>query len=60
MTSRLHDKHEPVYTLAEGAPVHDPTASVQLRTHNGGGGLGLLQDTQLIECVQASVYEPHV
>ncbi|KAK1984956.1 catalase [Colletotrichum cereale] len=40
----------PVYTLAEGQPVRDPTSSVILRRpHVRGGGLGLLEDTQLIE-----------
>ncbi|EFQ25368.1 catalase [Colletotrichum graminicola] len=40
----------PVYTLAEGRPVQDPASSVILRGPNvRGGGLGLLQDTQLIE-----------
>ncbi|KAK2048164.1 catalase [Colletotrichum somersetense] len=40
----------PVYTLAEGRPVQDPAASVILRWPQvRGGGLGLLQDTQLIE-----------
>ena len=40
----------PVYTLAEGKPVHDPTSSVVLRGPKvRGGGLALLEDTQLIE-----------
>ncbi|OLN81709.1 Catalase 2 [Colletotrichum chlorophyti] len=40
----------PVYTLAEGNPVQDPTSSVVLRGSKvRGGGLALLQDTQLIE-----------
>ncbi|KAH0287277.1 catalase-domain-containing protein [Aureobasidium namibiae CBS 147.97] len=39
----------PVYTLQEGAPVSDPSASLQVRTTYGGGGLGILADTQLIE-----------
>jgi catalase len=41
-----------VYTLAEGRPVHDPTAALALLGDAGkvkGGGLGLLADTQLIE-----------
>ncbi|KAK3317963.1 catalase [Apodospora peruviana] len=40
----------PVYTLAEGRPVQDPTSSVVLRgPHVRGAGLALLEDTQLIE-----------
>ncbi|RFU30492.1 hypothetical protein B7463_g5863, partial [Scytalidium lignicola] len=39
----------PVATLAEGCPVVDPSTVLQVRTSYGGGGLGLLQDTQLIE-----------
>ncbi|KAK5205223.1 catalase A [Exophiala xenobiotica] len=40
----------PVYTLAEGRPVNDPTSSVVLRGPKvRGGGLALLEDTQLIE-----------
>jgi len=40
----------PVYTLAEGKPVQDPTSSVVLRGPKVvGGGLALLEDTQLIE-----------
>jgi len=40
----------PVYTLAEGRPIRDPTASVVLRGPKvQGGGLSLLADTQLIE-----------
>ncbi|PCD23786.1 hypothetical protein AU210_015302 [Fusarium oxysporum f. sp. radicis-cucumerinum] len=40
----------PVYTLAEGKPVEDPTSSVVLRGPKvRGGGLALLADTQLIE-----------
>jgi len=42
----------PVYTLAEGCPVRDPTSSMVLLGDAGkvkGGALGLLADTQLIE-----------
>ncbi|KAF4341237.1 catalase [Fusarium beomiforme] len=40
----------PVYTLAEGKPIEDPTSSVVLRGPKvRGGGLALLADTQLIE-----------
>jgi len=40
----------PVYTLAEGRPVQDPTSSVVLQGPKvRGGGLALLEDTQLIE-----------
>ncbi|KAF2204561.1 catalase [Delitschia confertaspora ATCC 74209] len=40
----------PVYTLAEGRPVQDPTTQVVLRGPKvRGGGLALLEDTQLIE-----------
>ncbi|KAK5125211.1 hypothetical protein LTR85_000887 [Meristemomyces frigidus] len=41
----------PYYTLAEGRPVADPTASTILRGTHGSlrGGLSLLEDTQLIE-----------
>ncbi|KAF5533354.1 catalase isozyme P [Fusarium napiforme] len=40
----------PVYTLAEGKPVEDPTSSIVLRGPKvRGGGLALLADTQLIE-----------
>ncbi|KAF5012199.1 hypothetical protein FDECE_1715 [Fusarium decemcellulare] len=38
----------PVYTLAEGCPQPNNATSVQLR-NGSGGGLVLLQDTQLIE-----------
>ncbi|RHZ56288.1 catalase easC [Aspergillus thermomutatus] len=38
----------PHYTLAEGCPYPDASTSVQLRDGRGGG-LSLLQDTQLIE-----------
>ncbi|KAL1904093.1 catalase A [Sporothrix stenoceras] len=38
----------PTYTLAEGCPYPQNTTSVQLR-NGSGGGLVLLQDTQLIE-----------
>ncbi|KAF9783071.1 hypothetical protein IL306_010011 [Fusarium sp. DS 682] len=38
----------PVYTLAEGCPQPSNVTSTQLR-NGGGGGLVLLQDTQLIE-----------
>jgi len=33
----------------KGQPCGDPTASLQIRSGFGGGGLALLQDTQLIE-----------
>ncbi|KAM0149407.1 hypothetical protein ACHAPG_009422 [Botrytis cinerea] len=48
MASKLGSPERPVYTLAEGVPVADPTTSLQLNTF-GLGGLVLLQDTQLIE-----------
>ncbi|RAL68175.1 hypothetical protein DID88_008883 [Monilinia fructigena] len=48
MASKLGSPERPVYTLAEGVPVADPTTSVRLNTF-GLGGLMLLQDTQLIE-----------
>lgn len=38
-----------MYTLAEGQPIADPTTTLQIRSRFGGGGLGLLEDTQLIE-----------
>ncbi|KAF2420735.1 catalase-domain-containing protein [Tothia fuscella] len=45
-----HSTEPPVYTLAEGKPVQDPTSSVILRGPKvRGGGLTLLEDTQLIE-----------
>ena len=37
-----------IYTLAEGAPLPHNNTTSQLR-NNYGGGLSLLQDTQLIE-----------
>ncbi|KEY73442.1 hypothetical protein S7711_06858 [Stachybotrys chartarum IBT 7711] len=40
----------PIYTLAEGKPVQDPTSSVVLRGPKvRGGALALLEDTPLIE-----------
>jgi len=46
----MQSTEPPVYTLAEGRPVHDPTSSVVLRgLEVRGGGLALLEDTQLIE-----------
>ncbi|KAL4962984.1 catalase [Aspergillus stella-maris] len=39
---------ERYYTLAEGCPVSNSRTTVLMRGHQGGG-LGLLQDTQLIE-----------
>lgn len=36
-------------TIIAGAPISDPSASLQVRTTYGGGGLGILADTQLIE-----------
>jgi len=46
----MQSTEPPVYTLAEGRPVHDPTSSVVLRGPKvRGGGLALLEDTQLIE-----------
>jgi catalase len=48
--STITDPPPQVYTLAEGRPVHDPTTSTILSgTTQRGGGLALLQDTQLIE-----------
>jgi len=38
----------PYYTLAEGCPYASNATSVQLR-NGSGGGLVLLQDTQLLE-----------
>ncbi|KAI0473940.1 catalase [Xylariaceae sp. FL0804] len=45
------DQSRPYYTLAEGRPVADPTSATILRGTHGRlrGGLGLLEDTQLIE-----------
>ncbi|OAL46505.1 catalase-domain-containing protein [Pyrenochaeta sp. DS3sAY3a] len=41
---------KPVYTLAEGRPVLDPTSQIVFRgSPLRGGGLALLSDTQLIE-----------
>ncbi|KAJ5432803.1 Catalasemono-functionalheme-containing [Penicillium daleae] len=37
------------YTLAEGCPFASSSTAVLMRGQQGGGGLGLLQDTQLIE-----------
>ncbi|TGO58905.1 hypothetical protein BCON_0050g00370 [Botryotinia convoluta] len=48
MASKLGSPERPVYTLAEGVSIADPTASLRLNTF-GLGGLMLLQDTQLIE-----------
>ena len=46
----MQSTEPPVYTLAEGRPVQDPTSSVVLRGPKvRGGGLALLEDTQLIE-----------
>jgi len=39
----------PMYTLAEGRPSEDPATTLQIRSRIGGGGLALLQDTQLLE-----------
>jgi len=51
MTSTIAQQSEknPVYTWAEGRPSDDPTTTLQIRSKVGGGGLALLQDTQLIE-----------
>jgi len=49
MTSFLNKSEEPTYTLADGQPVHNPSATLQIRSKYGNGGLALLQDTQLIE-----------
>ncbi|KLP08890.1 putative catalase isozyme P [Fusarium fujikuroi] len=49
-TQPKESNETPVYTLAEGKPVEDPTPSVVLRGPKvRGGGLALLADTQLIE-----------
>ncbi|CAG8970938.1 hypothetical protein HYALB_00000918 [Hymenoscyphus albidus] len=48
MASQLSSESTPVYTLAEGNPIGDPTTALQI-SRPGGGGLLLLQDTQLIE-----------
>ncbi|KAL1605017.1 catalase A [Paraconiothyrium brasiliense] len=41
---------EPIYTSAEGRPLHDPTTQLVLQGPKvRGGGLALLEDTQLIE-----------
>jgi hypothetical protein len=34
MTSFLNKSEEPVYTLADGQPVHDPSASLQIRSRS--------------------------
>ncbi|KAH8668125.1 catalase [Tricladium varicosporioides] len=47
MASQLNSKTSPTYTLAEGAPIARSDTAVQIRQN--GGGLLLLQDTQLIE-----------
>lgn len=39
----------PVVTSAEGRPIENPSASLQIRSRYGGGGLTLLEDTNLIE-----------
>ncbi|MCJ1392271.1 hypothetical protein MMC18_005138 [Xylographa bjoerkii] len=51
MTSTIAQQSEknPVNTWAEGRPSDDPTTTLQIRSKVGGGGLALLQDTQLIE-----------
>ncbi|KAF2004228.1 catalase-domain-containing protein [Amniculicola lignicola CBS 123094] len=42
--------NRPLYTLAEGRPIADPTTQTALRgSTQRGGGLALLSDTQLIE-----------
>ncbi|KAG7406197.1 Peroxisomal catalase [Fusarium oxysporum f. sp. rapae] len=49
-TQPMESDEAPVYTLAEGKPVEDPTSSVVLRGPKvRGRGLALLADTQLIE-----------
>ncbi|EPE32951.1 Heme-dependent catalase-like protein [Glarea lozoyensis ATCC 20868] len=48
MTSQLNSTATPTYTLAEGGPIGDPATVVRLN-RSSGGGLVLLQDTQLIE-----------
>ncbi|EHK97476.1 putative Catalase [Glarea lozoyensis 74030] len=46
----MPSEDNPVYTLAEGCPVGDPSASVILKGITpGSGGLSLLEDTQLLE-----------
>jgi catalase len=48
MSSKNSDT--PTLTLAEGRPIHDPASSTVLRgSPLRGGGLALLEDTQLIE-----------
>jgi catalase len=44
------DENEPVYTSAEGRPIPDPTTQLVLQGPKvRGGGLALLEDTNLIE-----------
>jgi catalase len=50
LTVETQSTEPPIYTLAEGKPVQDPTSSVVLRGPKvRGGALALLEDTQLIE-----------
>lgn len=45
----MKPQDNPVVTSAEGRPLENPAASLQIRSQYGRGGLTLLQDTQLIE-----------
>lgn len=45
----MHKTETPVYTSAEGCPIEDPTAALQIRSSFGGGGAALLADSHLIE-----------
>ncbi|KAH8602104.1 catalase [Bisporella sp. PMI_857] len=47
LSGSYHETETPTYTLAEGCPVSDPTSALGIRQN--GGGLLVLQDTQLIE-----------
>ncbi|KAG9238001.1 catalase [Amylocarpus encephaloides] len=48
MTSMLNSSTTPTYTTAEGNPIGDPATALRIN-RSSGGGLLLLQDTQLIE-----------
>lgn len=49
--ARAANGDDPIYTQAEGRPVHDPSSSLVFRSQKSlkGGGLALMADTHLIE-----------